>query len=293
LRVGHCSKGCSRSRARSAWQRDGMARDETAWTWWTLPPAISGCLAQRSASASRSLPVRAGLAGTCGAQGQAGAASGLSWHPAAKSAGHVEYQVRLAGRVLETLLVQGDEAVGVQFQDQGPALGLPVAPLKSSALRDWETRVTRKGDVPCGARAAEVGGAPPCLVELPMPAGSAEPWLRTQLQPRSIRRPFRHETQNMPLCWPRLSRALLAPLTTPARTSGGRPAPPPKTPRRFRRAVSLLLVQGVSAPGGVMSRRIPGRRMRRPGILGARCRGATRHLGPLLSGCTVRPRRTR
>jgi hypothetical protein len=62
------------------------------------------------------------MAGTCGAQGRAGAASGLSWHPDAKSAGHVEHQVRLAGRVLETLLVQGDEAVGVQFQDQGPAL---------------------------------------------------------------------------------------------------------------------------------------------------------------------------
>ena len=78
------------------------------------------------------------------------------------------------------------------------ALGLPLAPLISSALRDWETRVTGKADVPCGAHAAEVGGAPPCLVELPVPAGSAEPWLRTQLQPRSIRRPFRHETQNMP-----------------------------------------------------------------------------------------------
>ena len=25
-----------------------MTRDETAWTWWTLPPAIAGRLAQRS-----------------------------------------------------------------------------------------------------------------------------------------------------------------------------------------------------------------------------------------------------
>ena len=25
-----------------------MIRGETAWTWWTLPPAIAGCLAQRS-----------------------------------------------------------------------------------------------------------------------------------------------------------------------------------------------------------------------------------------------------
>lgn len=34
------------------------------------------------------------------------------------------------------------------------ALGLPLALLISSALRDWETRVTGKSDVPCGARAA-------------------------------------------------------------------------------------------------------------------------------------------
>jgi hypothetical protein len=35
---------------RAARQRDrgdGVTRDETAWTWWTLPPAISGCLAQK------------------------------------------------------------------------------------------------------------------------------------------------------------------------------------------------------------------------------------------------------
>ena len=35
---------------RAAWRRDGgdgVARDETAWTWWTLPPAIAGCLAQK------------------------------------------------------------------------------------------------------------------------------------------------------------------------------------------------------------------------------------------------------
>jgi hypothetical protein len=88
------------------------------------------------------------------------------------------------------------------------ALGLLLAPLKSSALRDWETRVTGKGDVPCGARAAEVGGASVCLVELRVPAGAAEPWRRAQPQPRSIRRPFRHETQNMPLCWLRLGRVM-------------------------------------------------------------------------------------
>ena len=35
---------------RAAWRRDGgdgAARDETAWTWWTLPPAVAGCFAQR------------------------------------------------------------------------------------------------------------------------------------------------------------------------------------------------------------------------------------------------------
>ena len=158
-------------------------------------------------------------------------------------------------------------------------LGLPVAPLKSSALRDWETRVTGKGDVPFGARAAEVGGAPPCLVELPMPAGSAEPWFRTQFQPRSIRRPFRHEKQNMPLCWPRPSLTYCRPL------SQLRPAPAAVAPHRLRK------LRGCSDARLACSwcRACPPR----PGMLGARCRGETRHLGPLLSGCTVRPRRTR
>ena len=35
---------------RAAWQRDGgdgVTRDEVAWTWWTLPPAIAGRVAQR------------------------------------------------------------------------------------------------------------------------------------------------------------------------------------------------------------------------------------------------------
>src|SRR5436190_9092509 len=34
----------------AAWQRDGgdgATRDETAWTWWTPPPATAGCRAQR------------------------------------------------------------------------------------------------------------------------------------------------------------------------------------------------------------------------------------------------------
>jgi hypothetical protein len=111
-----------------------------------------------------------------------------------------------------------------QGSSRGAALGLLLALLIASALRDWEARVTGKGDVPCGTRAAEVGGTPPCLVELRMPAGSAEPRLRTQLRPRSIWLPFRHETQNMPLCWASAQPGLLqAPLTTPAGTSGGRP----------------------------------------------------------------------
>ena len=48
---------------RAAWRRDGgdgVARDETAWTWWTLPPAIAGCLAQkyRRRTGVRASPVR-------------------------------------------------------------------------------------------------------------------------------------------------------------------------------------------------------------------------------------------
>ncbi len=129
-------------------------------------------------------------------------------------------------------------SVGPRGGAGGAALGLPLAPLKSRALRDWETRVARKGDVPCGARAAKAGGDPPCLVELRMPAGSAEPRLRAQLQPRSIRRPVRHETQNMPLRWPRPQPASCRPLSqlrpTPVAAAPGTP-PPPKTPGRFRR----------------------------------------------------------
>ncbi len=123
------------------------------------------------------------------------------------------------------------------------ALGLPLAPFISSALRDWETRVTGKGDVPCGARAAEVDGAPPCLVERRMPAASAQPWLRTQLQPRSIRRPFRHETQNMPSVLASAQPGLLpSPVTTPACTGGGRPHAAAETPGRFQ-------ARGQPAPG--------------------------------------------
>jgi hypothetical protein len=32
-----------------------MVRDETAWTWWTLPPAISGCFAREVSPAPTGL----------------------------------------------------------------------------------------------------------------------------------------------------------------------------------------------------------------------------------------------
>ena len=83
------------------------------------------------------------------------------------------------------------------------ALGLALAPLKSRASRDRQTRVAGKRGVPRGARAPQVGGAPPCLVEPRMPAGSAEPGLCAKLQPHGIGRPVRHERQDMRPCWPR------------------------------------------------------------------------------------------
>jgi hypothetical protein len=50
------AKHVAATRFRGPRQRDGgdgVARDETAWTWWTLPPAIAGCLAQKYLSAYR------------------------------------------------------------------------------------------------------------------------------------------------------------------------------------------------------------------------------------------------
>jgi len=112
------------------------------------------------------------------------------------------------------------------------------AVVESSALRHRERRVTGEGDVPCGARAAEVGGAALCLVEFRMPAGAAQTWLGTQLQPYGVRRPLR------------------------SGPGDGR--------------------EGLPAAGCAGGR----------AIVAARLRGATRHRAPL-SGCTVRPRRTR
>src|SRR5262245_61967331 len=85
------------------------------------------------------------------------------------------------------------------------ALGRALAPVESRALRHRETRVPGQGGVPCGARAPEVGGAPPCLVELRMHACSAEAGLCAELQPHGIGRPLRHETQDRRLSWPRPS----------------------------------------------------------------------------------------
>ena len=79
------------------------------------------------------------------------------------------------------------------------ALG-SLAPLESRALRDRQTRVARKGGVPYGARAPQVGGAPPRLVELRMPACFTEPRLCAELQPR-IGRAVRHERRDMRLAW--------------------------------------------------------------------------------------------
>jgi hypothetical protein len=69
-----------------------------------------------------------------------------------------------------------------------------LAPLKSLALRDGETRVAGKRGVPCSARAPEVGSVPACLVELRVHAGTAEPRLCAELEPRGVRRRVRHET---------------------------------------------------------------------------------------------------
>jgi hypothetical protein len=58
------AKHVAATRFRAPQQRDGgdgVLRDETAWTWWTLPPAISGCLAQKY---RRRTGVRAGPART-------------------------------------------------------------------------------------------------------------------------------------------------------------------------------------------------------------------------------------
>src|SRR6266513_2828379 len=78
-----------------------------------------------------------------------------------------------------------------------------LAPLKSRALLDGKARVARKRGIPCGPRAPDVGGAPPGLVELDMPADSTQPEFRAKLQPRGVRRLVRLRCR----IWPRLPRA--------------------------------------------------------------------------------------
>ena len=79
---------------RAAWRRDGgdgVTRDGTAWTWWTLPPAPSGRLAQRThPGAHRSHRVGAERAGTRVAARRVGPGSpdvcrGM-WQPEARGA---------------------------------------------------------------------------------------------------------------------------------------------------------------------------------------------------------------
>ena len=41
-----------------------MARDETAWTWWTLPPRSLGAWPRGTTGTRRFCPIRAGLART-------------------------------------------------------------------------------------------------------------------------------------------------------------------------------------------------------------------------------------
>jgi hypothetical protein len=85
-----------------------------------------------------------------------------------------------------------------------PALGPLLALLEARALRHREARVAGKGGVPFGARTAKVDGASSGLVQLRVPAGSAEPGIGTQLEPRNSRRLVGHETQDMPLSRPAL-----------------------------------------------------------------------------------------
>ena len=84
-----------------------------------------------------------------------------------------------------------------------------LAPVKSGALGDGETRVADQRGVPGRAQAPEVGGAPPGLVELRVQAGPAEPGLGAERQPRAVRRPVAHETQDMPLPVPEPAETVL------------------------------------------------------------------------------------
>jgi hypothetical protein len=69
---------------------------------------------------------------------------------------------------------------------------------KSHTLHNRQPRVAGKPGVPGGPRAPQVSGPAPGLVELRVLAGSAEPRLRAELQPRGIERLARHEKKGMP-----------------------------------------------------------------------------------------------
>ena len=88
---------------------------------------------------------------------------------------------------------------------------------------------------------------------------------------------------------------LAGPFTTPAHTSGGRPHTASENSGAVSGARLACSWCRACPPGrgdvreGFPAAGCAGGR----GIFAARCRGATRCLGPVLSGCTVRRRRTR
>jgi hypothetical protein len=69
---------------------------------------------------------------------------------------------------------------------------------ESGTLGNGQARVAGERGVPLGPRAPEVCGAPPCLVQLRMRAGPAQPGLGGQVRPGGVGRPVRHEAQDKP-----------------------------------------------------------------------------------------------
>ena len=95
MRAGHCSKRVATTRLHAARQRDGVRRDETAWTWWTPPLRAAGCLARRYPATHRPLRVRAEQARTrVAATGQARSAGWLL-----VACGYPEREVQALARV--------------------------------------------------------------------------------------------------------------------------------------------------------------------------------------------------
>jgi len=138
LRAGHCSKTCSTTGPGAARRRDGVTRDETAWTWWTLPPATSGCLARRY---HRHPPVSSRPCWTSrNARSRSGVTSARRMSargirlPGARGAALARVQRRLRGhrgddvrgRVLvpEPGPVQRQDPVAIEFDVVGGVLGV-------------------------------------------------------------------------------------------------------------------------------------------------------------------------